>query len=251
MTFYCHVKRGGPQRMIYVRGEKFISEAPLIQSLLKPGFRCVDVGANIGYYTLMMRKAIGPGGHIVAIEPSPENLRELRMNVERNGLSNMVQILDCAVGDSRQRVGLREGINSGVTEIGTGAYEVQIDTLDDLITGPVDFIKMDIEGYETFALKGGGRLLREQRPVLFVEVHPAFLRNLGASATQVIEQLRAYGYEPEVHEQVEATSFLGKLAQLYLGIGLVRKVDNIPAYVANASADPKAEPFWAICRPAR
>ena len=111
--FVCDVSRAGPQKLLYLIGERYVSEANLVRSLLAPGMKVVDVGANVGYYTLMFAQVVGPAGRIIAIEPSPENLPELKLNIERNKLRN-VEIVSKAVGNSQKEVGLRSGINSGV-----------------------------------------------------------------------------------------------------------------------------------------
>jgi ubiquinone/menaquinone biosynthesis C-methylase UbiE len=74
--YVCDVSRW-PQQAIFLIGERYIPEARLIQQLLKRGMRIVDVGANVGYYMLMFAEKVGTEGHIIAIEPSPENLPEL------------------------------------------------------------------------------------------------------------------------------------------------------------------------------
>ena len=62
--FVCDVSRVGPQKLLYLIGERYVPEAKLIRSLLVPGMRVIDVGANIGYYALMFAQAVGPAGHI-------------------------------------------------------------------------------------------------------------------------------------------------------------------------------------------
>ena len=75
----------------------------------------IDVGANIGYYTLMIAQCIGPENSIIAIKPSPENLPELELNIRSNHIS--ATVLPYAVSsDNRSSVGLTSGINSGITE---------------------------------------------------------------------------------------------------------------------------------------
>jgi hypothetical protein len=76
--FVCDVSRTGPQKLLYLIAERYVPEASLVRSFLAPGMNVVDVGANIGYYTLMFAQVVGPEGRIITIEPSPENLPELR-----------------------------------------------------------------------------------------------------------------------------------------------------------------------------
>jgi hypothetical protein len=138
--FVCDVSRAGPQKLLYLIGERYVSEASLVKSLLTPGMNVVDVGANVGYYMLMLAQVVGPAGRIIAIEPSPENLPELKLNIERNKLRN-VEIIPKAVGNARRGVGLRSGINSGVVRDDTRSYSVEQDLIDNIITEPIDFMK--------------------------------------------------------------------------------------------------------------
>jgi tRNA G37 N-methylase Trm5 len=127
----CDVSRGGPQKLIHLLGERFITEAILIRRLIKPGMRIVDVRANIGYYVLMFAQLAGPNGKIVAVEPSPENLPELELNVVHNNLCN-VEIIPKAVGAENKQIGLLSGINSGVTKYDRATFLVEQDLIDNI-----------------------------------------------------------------------------------------------------------------------
>jgi len=245
--FLCDVSRPGPSRQIYLEGERFISERKLIASLLRPGFRSVDVGANLGYYCLMILQRVGSKGRVIAIEPSPENLPWLLSNLESNDLLGQVDIIECAVGDETRTVGLRAGINSGVSN-GNRDYLVRMDTLDNLVKGPIDFLKMDIEGYEYFALKGATAVLRRYHPILFVEIHPQQLRELGLSVKSVISLLGDLYSRIEFYEQGHGFGAITKLLRLYFGIREVRKVNNITEFIGHADREFNIAPFWAICR---
>jgi FkbM family methyltransferase len=85
---------------------------------LAPGDVCLDIGAHIGYYTLLAARLVGPEGHVYAFEPSPANYRSLRANLERNGLRN-VTTAELAVGDQERRAVLYEGPqhNTGLTTL--------------------------------------------------------------------------------------------------------------------------------------
>ncbi|HEV7517126.1 MAG TPA: FkbM family methyltransferase, partial [Thermoanaerobaculia bacterium] len=83
------VSRSNAQRLLYLDGERFMAERFLLRRLLRPGFKAVDVGANIGYYLLFMARLIGERGSISCFEPEPENLAELTRNIRRNGLDNV------------------------------------------------------------------------------------------------------------------------------------------------------------------
>lgn len=122
---YLDVSRAVAQGMLYLNGDRCVAERFLLAKLVKPGMRIADVGANIGYYTLLLRQLTGPSGAIIAIEPSPENLPELRLNIEGNKLQN-VKLVEVAVGATAGKVSLLKGMNSGVVLLDEGSYEVPI-----------------------------------------------------------------------------------------------------------------------------
>jgi FkbM family methyltransferase len=248
--FFCDVSRDGPQRLLFLEGERQIAEAGLVLKLLKPGFHVVDVGANIGYYVLLFRKGIGPDGKVVAIEPSPENLPELLLNVERNSLDKNVEIIEAAVGATTGSVGLQRGINSGLTSDNHAAYVVRLDTLDNLIRGRVDFIKIDVEGFESFVLKGATRIISECRPILFVEIHPVEMQPQGISPINVVRQLRQFYRNIELYEQPTNGGIFQLALRRYFKVGLVSKVDDIEEYISRVETNKEStRPFWAVCRP--
>src|SRR5215831_18680612 len=93
------VSRSNVQRLLYLEGERFIAERRLVRRLLAPGMRVADVGANIGYYLLLIESAVGPGGRVTCCEPDPDNLCELRRNVAANEFRN-VEVVAAAAGAS-------------------------------------------------------------------------------------------------------------------------------------------------------
>jgi FkbM family methyltransferase len=246
--FFCDISRDGPQRLLFLEGERQVAEARLILQLLKRGFRVVDVGANIGYYVLLLSKGIGPEGKVVAIEPSPENLPELHLNVGRNSLDNNVEIIEAAVGAVRGRIGLKQGINSGVTSDGSAAYSVRLDTLDNMIKDRVDFIKIDVEGFESFVLKGAVDIISKWRPILFVELHPVQIRQHGISVIDVIWQLRRLYGNIRLYEQPTKSSIFQLIFCRYFGIGVISEVGDVEGYVSEVASQEAAKPFWAVCR---
>jgi FkbM family methyltransferase len=244
--FVCDVSRAGPQKLLYLIGERYVSEANLIRSLLAPGMNVVDVGANIGYYTLMFAQVVGPAGRIIAIEPSPENLPELKLNIERNKLRN-VEIIPKAVGNAQKGVGLRSGINSGVVRDDTPTYSVEQDLIDNLITQPIDLMKLDIEGYEGFALEGAQRIISEYRPTLFLEIHPVELKQYGCGVSPIINRLSRIYHNVTMYEEREMSG-LRKVCFYYAGMSSMQEVRDREAYVSRCESGEIRKPFWVICR---
>ena len=165
----------------------------------------IDIGANIGYYTLL---AAGQGvPRVVAVEASPRIAASLQRNVALNGLSSRIKVIPAAISD-------RDGtltfwLNRQEHNFGTGSLiprpdlgecesiDVPCYSGDALFAhhaaGPT-LVKIDVEGGEQFVLQGMARFLERVRPSLAIEVHPLQLRSFGHGAEQVTGFLSARGF---------------------------------------------------------
>lgn len=245
--FVGDVSRDSPQKLLYLIGERFVDEAAIVQGLLRPGMCVVDVGANIGYYTLLFAQGVGPSGKIVAVEPSPDNLSELAINVEHNRLGN-VEIVPKAVGADRRTVGLLKGINSGVTDDDRAAFTVEQDMIDNIAKERIDLLKIDIEGYEWQALMGAQRVLSNDRPIVFLEVHPKHIRQYQVTVDQILEWLARYYKNVRIYEPIHPSILIEK-ALLYYSNSAVRAVHDVRSLLKRCAADEVESPFWVVCRP--
>ena len=245
--FVCDVSRAGPQKLLYLLGERYVSEANLVRSLLAPGMKVVDVGANVGYYTLMFAQVVGPAGRIIAIEPSPENLPELKLNIERNKLRN-VEIVPKAVGNSRKEVGLRSGINSGVVRDDKPSYSVEQDLIDNIITEPIDLLKIDVEGFEEFAVEGAQHVLSEHQPTVLLELHPLEMKQYGCDVRSLISRLSRVYQNVTMYEERVISRLYEKVWVYYGGMSSVQEIKNLEAYVTRCETGEIRKPFWVICR---
>jgi FkbM family methyltransferase len=196
---------------------------------------------------LMFAQKVGHKGHIIAIEPSPENLLELQLNIERNDLTN-IELIPKAVGADQRMVGLRTGINSGVVRAGHGEYKIEQDALDNMVSGYVDMMKIDIEGYEGHALRGAVRLLQQYHPILFIEIHPEQLASIGETVSEIINVLKQYYGRLDLYKPAVQHGFIGKLAAHYLGIGRIEQIRDTVSYIGCCDSGKVRHPFWAVCR---
>ena len=130
------------------------NQRKLFCDAIRPGCVVLDVGANIGVYTLLAAKR---GARVFAIEADPRNLEMLRRNIRLNGLDDRVTVFPIAAGSEEGTVTLfRFKGNSGHSNLFSGTDPVQVPckTIDSLDLPPIDVCKMDIEGSELSALKG-------------------------------------------------------------------------------------------------
>jgi FkbM family methyltransferase len=183
---------------MFLYGTFEISETRLVQSLLRPGMTFIDVGANIGYYTLMAARLVGATGAVHSFEPHAPMRRKLEENVRRNGFDNVVLHPEALAQETGEVAfyatawDANQGISSILPGDGrTAVRKVPSLSLNDFMAslGPrrVDLIKMDIEGAEIFAIQGGRRALaRSDAPPLIFEA---------AELAPVAQELRALGYQ--------------------------------------------------------
>jgi FkbM family methyltransferase len=152
---------------------------------LKPGMNVLDVGANVGYFTALASRLVGPAGRVVALEPNSENCRLILLTTLVNGMDN-VELLPLAAGAQRgwhyfsAHVGSNGGFISSTAEDlrdGRGTV-VATFPLDDLIDGPVDFVKLDVEGAEGLVLEGARELMERCRPIVVSELSSEMLQRV-------------------------------------------------------------------------
>jgi len=155
-----------------------------LQSFIKPGDVVYDVGANIGYVSVMCAKCTGPEGRVFAFEPLPANQQRFLRSLELNHLENRVMLVDKAVGKKSGNTTFWVHASTSMGRLDSvkqeglqfeEAISIELVSLDDFIWShgepAPDVIKLDIEGGEVDALPGMSRLLREYRPLLLVEIH--------------------------------------------------------------------------------
>jgi len=162
-------------------------EDEFVKEIIKPTWTVVDVGAHWGGFSILFGKLVGKSGKVFSFEPSSKNFKLLRKNIYLNRLEGIVQPFHFAVGDTKKVLkfplaATSSGHNSLVRKnLPVKEYEeVEQIKLDEFLPSKgverIDFLKMDIEGYEYFALKGAENLIRNSPKMwLFMEFSPAFM----------------------------------------------------------------------------
>lgn len=191
-----------------IRGKYETHELDFVRRTVKPGQTVLDIGANIGFFTIIMASLIGPTGRVYAFEPMEAHANLLARSIAENDFADRVVVERAALSDksgSGQLIRASETINAGGAYLnqqenelpaGHQSDEVKLITLDTYpIQRPVHFIKIDIEGAELLALRGARDLLKEDRPVILSEVHPAQLRKVsGCSAKDFVSEIEGLNY---------------------------------------------------------
>jgi len=175
----------------------------LVRAEIRTGDVVLDVGANIGYYTLIFARSVGPEGRVFAFEPEPGNFSLLQENVSTNRYRN-VTLSRLAVSDRTGSARLYvDAGNAGDCRIydsrdNRPSIEVETVRLDDYFEPPpgrIDLIKMDIQGAEPAALRGmQGLLERHRRVKLVVEFWPYGLRLFGTDPEEFLRMLCGAGF---------------------------------------------------------
>jgi FkbM family methyltransferase len=177
--------------------------AGAMRSLLRPGDVAIDAGANIGLFSLVAAVAVGPGGRVIACEPSPGTAAILRSNVERNRFDwtevHQVAVADCAGVLPMHVFSAGSGFSSfAPADTGTSdLVDVPVTTLDELagdLLERVRVVKIDVEGAETRALQGASALLERARPDFIIELEPDHLARQGSSVEDLRRIFEDVGY---------------------------------------------------------
>ncbi len=161
-------------------------------STLKPGMTVYDIGANVGFYSLLSAVLVGPQGRVFAFEPLPRNLGYLRRHVALNKMQN-ITVVDKALSDREGTVTFEEGPAHTMGKMGSsGTLQVAMTTVDIVRRAAhspdPSLLKIDVEGAEMLVLKGAEQTLRQCRPVIFLATHGAQVHK------DCCEYLKALGY---------------------------------------------------------
>jgi FkbM family methyltransferase len=184
-------------------------ETELFKQLVQDGMVVVDIGANIGYYTLIAAKLVGNKGIVYAFEPEPGNYKLLCENIAINGYTNVVPIQK-AVSNTSGKAKLYVG--RAIADVSSFAkdnvlthsknadcLEVETITLDDFFEGTVgddriNLIKIDVEGAEELVVDGADRVLRKNKLKILIEFMPDQLRKAGTDPLELLRKLQNYGF---------------------------------------------------------
>jgi FkbM family methyltransferase len=179
------------------------AETKFFQTACRSGMTFLDVGANIGYYTALAARAVGPTGKVIAMEPDPESFKYLEQTIAANGTEN-VQAFPVAASDASATLPLYiSADNRGDNRLyapGESRPQVEVEAVatDDLLAenkiDTVDFIKIDVQGYEPKVIAGlRDTITRSPKLTLLTEFWPKGIRDAGGDPQEFLNTLRELG----------------------------------------------------------
>jgi FkbM family methyltransferase len=190
--------------LVFFLGEYERAVTHVVRSVVRPGDVCLDVGANMGWYTTLLAGLVGPHGEVHAFEPVPSIFHALERNVSLLDDTTNVHLRNVALGDEPGAVAIHlfAGLPNGhasMSDMDRDDYEtieVALITLDSYLdeqrVDHVDFVKMDIEGAELLCLRGAERLFaQEVPPTWMIEMALGTTKGFGYLPDELVQFLRA------------------------------------------------------------
>lgn len=177
----------------------------IFEDLIKPGTNVIDVGAHVGYYTLLAARSVGPTGRVFAFEPDESNYSNLGTNIELNDYQNVIATKS-AVSDFDGRASLAlSSLYSGIhfldyQESRNNSVRVDTTTLDTFLENhgspEIGLVKIDVEGSEERVIDGMTRLLDRQDAInIILEFHPRLLGRSGVNSLAFLKKLFSLNFE--------------------------------------------------------
>lgn len=166
----------------YWLGSYEMNKRQAFEAEIEPGTVIYDIGANVGYFSLLAAVLTGKEGKVFAFEPLPRNIEFLRKHIELNKMAQ-ISVIEAAVSDHSGEAYFDLGASSAMGHLSeAGEMRVRMVCLDEMLDKgellPPDYIKLDVEGAEYEALQGARQLLEIHRPVLFLDTHNRKAHNL-------------------------------------------------------------------------
>lgn len=184
----------------------------LFRQSIQPGMTVVDIGANVGFYSMLSASLVGSKGRVYSFEPNTENCRLLLMSAALNKF-DWLKLFPLALSSENgsafftPAIGSNGGLLPNVqdTLLSPNCTVVPTMKLDDMVTAPVHFIKADVEGAEYLALKGGEELIRKHKPIIAMELSVAMAGQIsGINAPDFLRWIYSMGYSGSVLSQSDA-----------------------------------------------
>jgi FkbM family methyltransferase len=211
---YVNLLDPGISHQLLVHGMREQGHVEQVRGAVTAGMKGLEIGANIGYYALLEGHLVGPSGHIYCIEPAPANFQLLQKNIAANHFEDRTSCFQYLVGEKsgKGKLFLSVAANShSVSAVSDQFVELPMVTIDDFLatkginSAEIDFLRMDIEGYEVMVFQHMRTLLiNRKKPLkLFIELHPFEYGEWGWTIERFINYLVDLGFIPKSVTHVE------------------------------------------------
>jgi FkbM family methyltransferase len=202
-------------------GEYEKSEIDFFSKCLKPGDVVIDIGANIGIYSLVASKIVGESGKVLAVEAVPKNQEILCKNIKLNSAHN-VEVINAAASDKADqtlKIYIQKGSMGTHSAVKSGNDFIVVNTVSlDSVTkslNKVDVVKIDVEGYEAYVFKGGMNVIQKYKPTIFVEYDQKLAEQAEIRVEEFLYRLKElYKYSYVVDEKKVQLTNLDKTESL-------------------------------------
>lgn len=214
---------------VYAMYKRYFEAGPVdrLKEFVPSGSLVIDVGANVGFFSLYFADWVGANGKVISIEPEDRNYRNLVSALERKGLLDRVRSIKAAAADVSGKMFLEinplHPADHKLSRDGTGLV-VDAVTLDELVKEngslSLSFVKIDVQGAELKVLQGASNILKTSRPALFIELHEEGLRKFGTSVFEILNHLSQYNYDAYLlvkdgaHKRANAESIRAEVAKI-------------------------------------
>lgn len=214
------VMDNGVELALYLQGTYEEGTVSEIQKRLQPGQTFLDIGANIGWISLIASKQVGLNGKVIAVEANPKTLPILQHNLALNQVENC-SILGLALSDEVGETKIYENwnVNRGGASLlqqdDSEGIPIQMERLDNLFDPetPLHMVKIDVEGFEGKVIKGAWNWFKKQQPIMIFEISNDRQQNKGISGIEVMDLIKELGdYTFFKHQKTKERR--GKLIQI-------------------------------------
>lgn len=204
---YVDLRDEGVSTTLFLSGSWENFATRIMANEVQKGNVVLDIGANIGYHTLILAEKVGRDGRVFAFEPDPWNFRLLNMNIEVNDYHNIIPVqraVSNVTGKGKLYLSTNYGTFGGHTMFGKqlnqGSHPIEVETtrLDDYFKDEdrrIDFLKMDIQGAEFAALQGMTSIISDNKLKIIMEFIPSLLRSIDVQPNELLDWLLTNGFE--------------------------------------------------------
>jgi FkbM family methyltransferase len=214
---------------LYAVYKQYFEAGPIerLRDFVPGGSLVLDVGANVGFFSLRFAEWVGDGGKVISIEPEDQNYNTLISTLKSAGLLNRVRAIKAvatvAAGNVFLEINPLHPADHKLSRDGTGVA-VEAVTLDDLVVDKSALrpalVKIDVQGAEMLVLQGASEILKLSRPALFVELHEEGLKRFDTSVSAILDHLSQCGYQAYwlmrkgPHTRASAAEIHARVAQI-------------------------------------